>query len=136
MLIWRAQQWPNSSVAECWRGLLAARMRKVEGGRSVFSRAGEMWSANTLLGVNHFGERRADEAFFHGRFGLVSERLSRQKSRFTPMAGLRNDSQTAMPKKTPIIVLIPGNRRQISIMKQDFDTFLDAPPKRLERGTG
>ncbi len=113
-------------------------------GRQIFSeaQAGEMWSAQTILGVNPFPAKDAPTRLFsaYGLGWLLNDYLGRKVvSHGGGLDGMI--SQTAMmPEENLGLVVLTNSETGVNTIVQNkiFDVFLDAPKRdwsaeRLER---
>jgi CubicO group peptidase (beta-lactamase class C family) len=134
----------NSSVADVAKWLRLQLGKGKFEGRQIYSqeRAGEMWSANTLLGVNPFPVKDAPTKLFSavglGWF-LNDYRGRKVVSHGGGLDGMI--SQTAMmPEENLGLVVLTNSETGVNTIMQNkiFDVFLDAPKRdwsaeRLER---
>ncbi|MDQ3711488.1 MAG: serine hydrolase [Acidobacteriota bacterium] len=134
----------NSSVADVAKWLRLQLGRGKFEGKQIFSeqRAGEMWSANTILGTNPFPVKDAPTRLFSavglGWF-LNDYRGRKVVSHGGGLDGMI--SQTAMmPEENFGLVVLTNSETGVNTIIQNkiFDVFLDAPKRdwsaeRLER---
>lgn len=134
----------NSSVTDVSKWLRLQLGKGKFEGKQIFSeaRAGEMWSANTILGVNPFPAKDAPTKLFSavglGWF-LNDYRGRKVVSHGGGLDGMI--SQTAMmPEENLGLVVLTNSETGVNTIMQNkiFDVFLDAPKRdwsteRLER---
>lgn len=126
----------ESSVADLSKWLRLQLGRGKFEGKQIFSeqRAGEMWSANTILGVNPFPAKDAPTKLFSA-YGL-GWFLNDYRGRKVISHGGGLDgmiSQTAMmPEENLGLVVLTNSETSVNTIMQNkiFDVFLDVTPKR------
>ncbi len=134
----------NSSVADVAKWLRLQLGKGKFDGKKIFSerQSGEMWSAQTILGVNPFPAKDAPTQFFSA-YGL-GWFLNDYRGRKVVSHGGGLDgmiSQTAMmPSENLGLVVLTNSETGVNTIMQNkiFDVFLDAPKRdwsaeRLER---
>ena len=126
----------NSSVADMTKWLRLQLGRGKFDGKQIYSeqRAGEMWSANTILGVNPFPAKEATTQLFSA-YGLGWFLQDYRGRKIVQHSGGLDGmiSQTAMmPSENLGLVVLTNSETGVNaiLMNKIFDVFLNVEPKR------